>query len=177
MDKQQVQAMAARNRAALARARAEGAETVVLEEFRYSEDEDGNFIGMKPATRRVPVADKVESIRHATDKRDRVRIERASQQHGAAPRPSIGRAPRPATNARRRGSRRGHRASSSSPDDPDPEPEPPPAGGWLTFERFDRLTASLPPHWRCRLHARLPRWLQDHAWDALAAELDERSRR
>jgi hypothetical protein len=123
MDQQQVQAMAARNRAALARARAEGAETVVLEEFRYSEDEDGNFIGMKPATRRVPVADKVESIRHATDKRDRVRIERASQQHGAAPRPSIGRAPRPATNARRRGSRRGQRASSSSSDDPsDPPP-------------------------------------------------------
>jgi hypothetical protein len=88
----------------------------------------------------------------------------------------LGRAPRAATNARRRGSRRGQRSSSSSSDDPDGEPPPPPAGGWLTFERFDRLTALLPPHWRCRLFHRLPRRLQDQTWDALAAEL-ERSRR
>jgi hypothetical protein len=33
-----------------------------------------------------------------------------------------GRAPREAQNARRRGSRRGQRASSSSSDDPDPDP-------------------------------------------------------
>jgi hypothetical protein len=90
-------------------------------------------------------------------------------------RPVNGRAPRPAANARRRGSRRGQRAASSSSDDPDGEPEPLLAGG-LTFERYHRLTALLPPHWRCRLFHRLPRRLQDQAWDALAAEL-ERSRR
>jgi hypothetical protein len=44
---------------------------------------------------------------------------------------TAGRAPREATNGRRRGSRRGERATSSSSDDPDPEPPParPCAGG------------------------------------------------
>ena len=41
-------------------------------------------------------------------------------------RPSTGRSPRAATNARQRGSRRGARSTSSSSDDPGPDPEPPP---------------------------------------------------
>ena len=40
-------------------------------------------------------------------------------------RPSTGRAPREARNARQRGSRRGARSTSSSSDDPGPDPEPP----------------------------------------------------
>ena len=40
-------------------------------------------------------------------------------------RTSSGRAPREATNARQRGSRRGERSTSSSSDDPGPDPEPP----------------------------------------------------
>ena len=55
--------------------------------------------------------------RHVVDKQQR-RRERCAR---ATPQ---GRAPRPATNTRTRGSKRGTRASSSSSDDPEPDPNP-----------------------------------------------------
>jgi hypothetical protein len=144
-------AMAQRNRARLDEARAEGAETVELEEFRREEDENGRFLGMRPATKRVPIA------RFATehldqrgyngqpwrDKFGRVRrpwqmLERddgskaygaeihAAESSGCARRMSP--RPRGAGRPAARGSSRRSSAKSGDSGSEDGEAEPPPAG-------------------------------------------------
>jgi hypothetical protein len=74
-----------------------------------------------PATQYVPAPANVQRVvRHANEAGIRV-VSVAEFRRTPTSRPRV-RAPREARNARRRGSRRGERATSSSSDDPDPEP-------------------------------------------------------
>jgi hypothetical protein len=74
-----------------------------------------------PATQYVPAPANVQRVvRHANEAGIRV-VSVAEFRRTPTSRPRV-RAPREAGNDRRRGSRRGERATSSSSDDPDPEP-------------------------------------------------------
>lgn len=42
----------------------------------------------------------------------------------------------------------------------------------LTFDRYARLTAPLPPHWRAAIHAHLPEPVQAQAWRELREQTE-----